>query len=111
MDLLCGRVILDQLDQLVGEHDLAPRRRDRLADQKIVLIGCNFLGMESPHQVAAPVLPAQHKILTTALERGPWRPEWVRWLAARSGEPCEPPRMGMGAEQDQPDAPGAYIHL
>jgi polyhydroxyalkanoate synthase subunit PhaC len=42
---------------------------------------------------------------------GSWWPEWVRWLAARSGEPCEPPRMGMGAEQDQPDAPGAYIHL
>ena len=27
---------------------------------------------------------------------GSWWPEWTRWLAARSGEPCEPPRMGVG---------------
>ena len=27
---------------------------------------------------------------------GSWWPEWTKWLTARSGEPCEPPRMGVG---------------
>jgi polyhydroxyalkanoate synthase len=41
---------------------------------------------------------------------GSWWPEWSRWLADRSGEPCAPPRMGTGNEQNLPDAPGDYIH-
>ena len=44
---------------------------------------------------------------------GSWWPEWTRWLAARSGEPCEPPRMGVGSVDGRslPDAPGDYVHL
>jgi polyhydroxyalkanoate synthase subunit PhaC len=44
---------------------------------------------------------------------GSWWPEWMRWLGARSGEPCEPPRIGVvGADGESlPDAPGDYVHL
>ena len=42
---------------------------------------------------------------------GSWWPEWNRWLIARSGEPCEPPRMGGADGEDLPDAPGDYVHL
>jgi polyhydroxyalkanoate synthase subunit PhaC len=44
---------------------------------------------------------------------GSWWPEWTRWLAAQSGGPCEPPRMGTVRADDQhlPDAPGDYVHL
>lgn len=43
---------------------------------------------------------------------GSWWPEWTRWLTARSGEPCEPPRMGVGPGDGHslPDAPGDYVH-
>jgi polyhydroxyalkanoate synthase subunit PhaC len=43
---------------------------------------------------------------------GSWWPEWTRWLAARSGEPCEPPPMGTGPADGRslPDAPGDYVH-
>jgi len=42
---------------------------------------------------------------------GSWWPEWTKWLTARSGEPCEPPRMGLGHTDSQslPDAPGDYV--
>jgi polyhydroxyalkanoate synthase len=42
---------------------------------------------------------------------GSWWPEWTRWLAAQSGEPCEPPRMGVARADGQilPDAPGDYV--
>jgi polyhydroxyalkanoate synthase subunit PhaC len=42
---------------------------------------------------------------------GSWWPEWTRWLGARSGEPCDPPRMGIpGADGESlPDAPGDYV--
>jgi polyhydroxyalkanoate synthase len=42
---------------------------------------------------------------------GSWWLEWTRWLTAQSGEPCEPPRMGV-AQADGPtlpDAPGDYV--
>jgi len=44
---------------------------------------------------------------------GSWWPEWTRWLVARSGVPCEAPRMGVAGADDQslPDAPGDYVHL
>jgi polyhydroxyalkanoate synthase len=42
---------------------------------------------------------------------GSWWPEWTTWLAARSGEPCEPPPMGAGPADGRslPDAPGDYV--
>ena len=42
---------------------------------------------------------------------GSWWPEWTKWLAARSGEPSEPPRMGIRPADGQvlPDAPGDYV--
>ena len=42
---------------------------------------------------------------------GSWWPEWTKWLAARSGELSEPPRMGIknAAENNLPDAPGDYV--
>ena len=44
---------------------------------------------------------------------GSWWPEWARWLTAQSGEPCGPPRMGVGRADGQglPDAPGDYVRL
>jgi len=43
---------------------------------------------------------------------GSWWPEWTRWLTAKSGEPCEPPKMGIGQGDGHglPDAPGDYVH-
>lgn len=41
---------------------------------------------------------------------GSWWTEWTRWLKARSGEPCEPPRMGFDGANGLPDAPGDYVH-
>jgi len=41
---------------------------------------------------------------------GSWWPEWIRWLNERSGQPCEPPRMGSADGKDLPDAPGEYVH-
>jgi polyhydroxyalkanoate synthase len=42
---------------------------------------------------------------------GSWWPEWTRWLTVQSGEPGEPPRMGVGHADGQglPDAPGDYV--
>jgi polyhydroxyalkanoate synthase len=42
---------------------------------------------------------------------GSWWPEWTRWLIAQSGEPCEPPRMGVQYADGLglPDAPGDYV--
>jgi poly[(R)-3-hydroxyalkanoate] polymerase subunit PhaC len=42
---------------------------------------------------------------------GSWWPEWASWLAARSGEPGELPRIGVAKSQGLPDAPGDYVHL
>jgi polyhydroxyalkanoate synthase subunit PhaC len=43
---------------------------------------------------------------------GSWWAAWVDWLAARSGEPVDPPSMGL-AEAGLPlgDAPGSYVML
>jgi polyhydroxyalkanoate synthase len=41
---------------------------------------------------------------------GSWWPEWAKWLVIRSGEPSEPPRMGVNLDrQTLPDAPGDYV--
>jgi polyhydroxyalkanoate synthase len=49
---------------------------------------------------------------TVPLVEGSWWPEWTRWLAARSGEPAAPPRIGLKSADanDLPDAPGDYVH-
>ena len=48
---------------------------------------------------------------TVPLVEGSWWPEWTKWLAARSDELSEPPRMGVtsAAGQTLPDAPGDYV--
>lgn len=40
---------------------------------------------------------------------GSWWPEWTRWLVARSGALCDPPRIGYGDLGGLPDAPGDYV--
>jgi polyhydroxyalkanoate synthase len=42
---------------------------------------------------------------------GSWWPEWTKWLTAQSGEPSEPPRMGVEHADGHslPDAPGDYV--
>jgi polyhydroxyalkanoate synthase subunit PhaC len=44
-------------------------------------------------------------------QSGSWWPEWVMWLAERSGEPTEPPPIGAAAAGYAPlcDAPGTYV--
>jgi polyhydroxyalkanoate synthase len=49
--------------------------------------------------------------------QGSWWTEWTKWLAKQSGEPSEPPRMGIKPADGQvfpdgqvlPDAPGDYV--
>jgi polyhydroxyalkanoate synthase subunit PhaC len=42
---------------------------------------------------------------------GSWWPEWVRWLAGRSGQRTTPPAMGAPQRGLAPlaDAPGTYV--
>ena len=42
---------------------------------------------------------------------GSWWQEWTKWLTGQSGEPCEPPRMGLAQADGRglPDAPGDYV--
>jgi polyhydroxyalkanoate synthase len=42
---------------------------------------------------------------------GSWWPEWAKWLATRSGELSDPPRMGIEPADARalPDAPGNYV--
>jgi polyhydroxyalkanoate synthase len=42
---------------------------------------------------------------------GSWWPEWTKWLAIQSGEPSEPPRMGIKPADGQAlrNAPGDYV--
>jgi polyhydroxyalkanoate synthase len=59
----------------------------------------------------APYLGPDEWQKTTPRVEGSWWLEWVRWLGARSGQPCEPPSMGAGGKSGQlPDAPGDYVH-
>ncbi len=44
-------------------------------------------------------------LATAELHQGSWWPELSAWLAAHSGEPCEPPAQGPRLD----DAPGTYV--
>jgi polyhydroxyalkanoate synthase len=59
----------------------------------------------------APYVGPDEWLKTVPLVEGSWWPEWTKWLAARSGKLCEPPRMGVGRAADEilPDAPGDYV--
>ena len=59
----------------------------------------------------APYVGPDEWLKTAPRTEGSWWPEWTRWLTARSGEPCEPPRMGVGPGDGHslPDAPGDYV--
>jgi len=59
----------------------------------------------------APYVGPDEWLKTAPRTEASWWPEWTRWLAARSGEPCEPPRMGVGPGDGHslPDAPGDYV--
>jgi polyhydroxyalkanoate synthase len=48
---------------------------------------------------------------TTESVEGSWWPAWTEWLMTHSGEPCEPPGMGIvpAGEKVLPDAPGDYV--
>ena len=41
--------------------------------------------------------------------QGSWWPAWQQWLAAHSGAPAKPPRMGMAKNPPLADAPGSYV--
>jgi polyhydroxyalkanoate synthase len=59
-----------------------------------------------------PYLGPDEWLKGTPKVEGSWWPEWTKWLAARSGEPVEPPPIGgeHAKDQDLPDAPGDYVH-
>ena len=40
---------------------------------------------------------------------GSWWPAWQQWLAAHSGAPAKPPRIGAPANRPIADAPGTYV--
>ena len=76
MHLAGGRIVLDQLDQVVSEYHLAGRRRDGFANDEFLVRG-RLAGGQQSHPVAEPVLPAEHEILATAPEGlCPALPDW-----------------------------------
>jgi poly[(R)-3-hydroxyalkanoate] polymerase subunit PhaC len=60
----------------------------------------------------APYVGPDEWLKATPKVEGSWWPEWTKWLAAQSGELCDPPRMGSARANSEilPDAPGDYIH-
>ena len=59
----------------------------------------------------APYVGPDEWLKTAPRFEGSWWPQWTKWLSAQSGEPREPPRMGVGPADGQnlPDAPGDYV--
>ena len=72
--------------------------------------GHSYQVMTKPED--APYIGPDEWVKAAPRFEGSWWPEWTRWLAARSGEPCEPPRMGAARADGNSlaDAPGDYIH-
>jgi polyhydroxyalkanoate synthase len=70
----------------------------------------HFYQVRSKPEHAPYVGPDEWLKMAPRLE-GSWWPEWTRWLTAQSGEPGEPPRMGVARADGQnlPDAPGDYV--
>ena len=60
----------------------------------------------------APYIGPDEWLKSAPRTEGSWWREWTWWLTAKSGEPCEPPRMGIGSSDGSslPDAPGDYVH-
>ena len=60
----------------------------------------------------APYIGPDEWLKSAPRTEGSWWGEWTRWLAAKSNELCEPPRMGTGPSDGSslPDAPGDYVH-
>ena len=65
----------------------------------------------STRKAHAPYVGPDEWLKAAPRVEGSWWPEWTKWLAARSSEPCEPPRMGPGHVDGPslPDAPGDYV--
>ena len=59
----------------------------------------------------APYVGPDEWLKTAPHVEGSWWLEWTKWLIAQSGEPCEPPQMGIGHAEGHnlPDAPGDYV--
>jgi polyhydroxyalkanoate synthase subunit PhaC len=62
-------------------------------------------------KVNSPYVGPDEWLTTAHRVEGSWWPEWTRWLTTHSGEPCTPPRLGVGRAEGQnlPDAPGDYV--
>jgi polyhydroxyalkanoate synthase len=58
----------------------------------------------------APYVGPDEWLKLTPLVEGSWWPEWTSWLAAHSGELCDPPPVGFGDVDQLPEAPGDYVH-
>jgi polyhydroxyalkanoate synthase len=65
----------------------------------------------STKKADAPYIGRDEWQMATPIVQGSWWPEWTKWLAAESGEPCAPPPMGLprGDRLNLPDAPGDYV--
>nr|WP_157091645.1 alpha/beta fold hydrolase [Methylobacterium nodulans] len=61
------------------------------------------------HRATDRYLDPETWLQAARLEQGSWWPEWTAWLAARSGPPGPPPRMGASGSQDLGPAPGTYV--
>jgi polyhydroxyalkanoate synthase len=59
----------------------------------------------------APYIGPEEWLKATSPLEGSWWPEWTRWLATRSGEPSEPPPIGVKTADARNllDAPGDYV--
>jgi polyhydroxyalkanoate synthase len=59
----------------------------------------------------APYVGPDQWLKSAPRREGSWWPEWTAWLAANSGELCEPPQIGTGGTEaaSLPDAPGEYV--